>query len=592
MTLRLNLEGYKHATVISAYPPTFLAEDQTKELFYAALDTVLTAIPNEDKVILLGDFNARVRGDSDIWRGSIGKEGVGKINANGTLLLSKCVEHDLRCLANKLEQEYPPNNVDHWRKFKDSVISACKESVGLKKCKHQDWFDQNDAAIQDLIQKARKYLFEHLNDPKSDTKKKIHHTAKAQMQNATREMKNKWLTDKANELQSFFDRNDMRSLFSGMKAIFGPNSQGLAPLHSQDGTRLLKNNNEILSRWKEHFKELLNRDPMIDEDVVQQLPRLPLDMTLAVVPTLEEVELAIFSMNNKAAGPNNIPAELYKYGGPTLHSQLHQLIEKIWMHEEIPNDLIDGIINTMYKKKGYRSVCGNDRGITLLSVAGKVLARILTIRLTLLAEKILPKSQCGFRPAHGTADMVFSSRQLQERCREQQKPLYMGFTDLTKAFDSVNHELLWEILSRYGRPPKFIKILRLLHDNMSVTVMANGISINYRTDGGIFNLNRLKARTEVNVTAIVGLQYADNNAVCAQTENDLTLLPRVAERAEEFLKVSSAPILSFSDGWSSVTERGVVITRTGGLISAHAKPNTPNVYIISLSGPEFPLTHL
>ncbi|XP_064080601.1 uncharacterized protein LOC135197466 [Macrobrachium nipponense] len=447
MTLRLNLEGNKHATVISVYAPTLLAEDQTKELFYAALDTALTAIPNEDKVILLGDFNARVGRDSDIWRGTIGKEGVGKMNANGTLLLSKCVEHDLvvtntlfrqknklkttwlhprskhwhlldyiivrsrdrkdvlltrsvtgsedcwtdhrlvyscirmkiltkkrnahalkrlkfnvdslkndsnklelqRCLANKLEQEYPPNIVDHWSKFKDSVISACKESVGLKKYEHQDWFDQNDAAIQELIQKARKYLFEHLNDAKSETKKKIHRTAKAQIQNATREMKNKWLTDKANELQSFFDRNDMRSLFSGMKTIFGPSPQGLAPLRSQNGTRLLKNNNEILCRWKEHFEELLNRDPVIDEDVLQQLPCLPLDMTLAVVPTLEEVELDIFSMkNNKAAGPDNIPAEIYKYGGPTLHRQLHQLIEKIWMHEEIPNDLIDGSINTMY----------------------------------------------------------------------------------------------------------------------------------------------------------------------------------------------------------------------------------------------------
>ncbi|XP_064117589.1 craniofacial development protein 2-like [Macrobrachium nipponense] len=272
MTFRLYLEGNKHATVISAYAPTLLAEDQTKELFYAALDTVLTAIPNEDKLMLLGDFSARVGRDSDIWRGTIGKEGVGKINANGTLLLSKCVEHDLvvtntlfrqknkvrshdqkdvlltrsvtgseecwtdhhlvyscimmktltkkrnahalkrlkfnvdslkndsnklelqLCLANKLEQEYPPNIVDHWSKFKDSVNSACKESVGLKKYKHQDWFDQKDAAIQELIQKARKYLFEHLNDAKSETKKKIHHTAKAQIQNATREMKNKWLT--------------------------------------------------------------------------------------------------------------------------------------------------------------------------------------------------------------------------------------------------------------------------------------------------------------------------------------------------------------------------------------------------------------
>ena len=179
--------------------------------------------------------------------------------------------------------------------------------------------------------------------------------AKAQVQEATREMKNNWWIDKSNELQSFFDRNDMRDFFSGMKTVFGPRSRGLAPLRSRDGTRLLKSNNEILSRWKEHFEELLNRDPVINEDVLERLPHLPLDMTLEVVPTSEEVKLAVFSMkNNKAAGPDNIPAEIFKYGGPTLLSQLHRLIEKIWMHEEIPNDFIDGIIHTVYKKKGDR----------------------------------------------------------------------------------------------------------------------------------------------------------------------------------------------------------------------------------------------
>ena len=466
-------------------------------------------------------------------------------------------------LERKLDQEYPLNVVEHWSKFKESVISSCKESVGLNRYEHQDWFDQNNTAIQDLIKETRRYLFEHLNDPVSLTKKIRHRTAKAQVQEATREMKNKWWIDKSNELQSLFDRHDMRGLFSGMKAVFGPRSQGLTPLRSKDGTQLLKSNNDILSRWKEHFEELLNRNPVIDEDVLEQLPHFPLDMTLEAVPTLEEVKIAISSLkNNKSAGPDNIPAEIFKYGGPTLHSQLHQLLEKIWTHEEAPNDLINGIMTTIYKKKGDRAVCGNYRGITLLSVAGKILAKILTTRLTPLAERVLPESQCGFRPSRGTADMIFSARQLQEKSREQQKPLYMGFIDLTKAFDSIKRELLWEILSRYGCPPKFINILRLLHDDMSVTVMANGnftepfkvksgvkqgcvaaptlfslfiaavlhltqddlppgISINYRTDGGIFNLNRLKARTKVNINSVVELQYADDNVVCAQSENDL-----------------------------------------------------------------------
>ena len=69
--------------------------DEVKVKFYNDLDDIICATPHSDKLIILGDFNARVGTDHQTWEGVIGPEGSGKCNSNGLLLLSKCAEHDL-----------------------------------------------------------------------------------------------------------------------------------------------------------------------------------------------------------------------------------------------------------------------------------------------------------------------------------------------------------------------------------------------------------------------------------------------------------------------------------------------------------------
>ena len=90
MTLRVPLANNEHMTLICAYAPTLTAEEHIKDNFYEELDEALRSVNARDKIILLGDFNARVGRRSDLWN-AIG----GKINANGLRLLSLCSEHDL-----------------------------------------------------------------------------------------------------------------------------------------------------------------------------------------------------------------------------------------------------------------------------------------------------------------------------------------------------------------------------------------------------------------------------------------------------------------------------------------------------------------
>ena len=81
-----------------------------------------------------------------------------------------------------------------------------------------------------------------------------------------------------------------------------------------------------------------------------------------------------------------------------------------------------------------------------------------------------------FRAERSTIDMVFSLHQLQEKCREQQMPLYIAFIDLTKAFDLVSRDGLFQILPTIGCPPKLQSMIESFHTNIKGTVRFNGSS--------------------------------------------------------------------------------------------------------------------
>ena len=82
-------------TLLSVYAPTLTSDESSKDRFYDNLRSTFRTVPPQDKVALLGDFNARVGTNHHIWNGVIGKHGVGNVNSNGLRLLNLCSEFDL-----------------------------------------------------------------------------------------------------------------------------------------------------------------------------------------------------------------------------------------------------------------------------------------------------------------------------------------------------------------------------------------------------------------------------------------------------------------------------------------------------------------
>eukprot|EP00660_Eupelagonema_oceanica_P008660 gene8660-6848_t len=127
------------------------------------------------------------------------------------------------------------------------------------------------------------------------------------------------------------------------------------------------------------------------------------------------------------------------------------------------------------KAKGDLRLCDSYRGISLLSVPGKILAKIIATRLSTLAEDVLCETSNGFRPLRGTMDCVAIVRALLDHVTASQNgTLHAVYVDLRKAFDRVHRQGLWITLQRLGVPPRLLRVVRALHDGMEARVRVDG----------------------------------------------------------------------------------------------------------------------
>ena len=212
-------------------------------------------------------------------------------------------------------------------------------------------------------------------------------------------------------------------------------------------------------KWAEHFDGVLNRPSSINDEAINRLPQVECNPLLDEFPTVSETVKAIKPLSSgKAPGSDAIPAEIYKVGGPPVAVISHHVEKR--SHPSRIQGCNNYPPTHVFKRKGNPKVCDNHRGISLLSIAGKILARVLLNRLNEHLEQsgLLPKNQCGFRKDRETIDMIFTAGQLQEKCQEQNVDLYMTSVDLTIAFDTGSHEGLWKIMAKFGCPAEYLGV--------------------------------------------------------------------------------------------------------------------------------------
>ena len=141
--------------------------------------------------------------------------------------------------------------------------------------------------------------------------------------------------------------------------------------------------------------------------------------------------------------------EVLKYGGDQVTLMMWQLCQTCFETERTPAQWMKGMVFPIYKA-GDGRVPENYRGISLLSVVGKVYTAVLHRRLSQWCEEkgIIAEEQGGFRPGRGCADQIYVLWNILMN-RVGQKT-YCCFIDLKKAFPSVWRNGLWKRLWARG----------------------------------------------------------------------------------------------------------------------------------------------
>ena len=167
--------------------------------------------------------------------------------------------------------------------------------------------------------------------------------------------------------------------------------------------------------------------------------------------------------------------EILMYGGPELKGAVYRFFQEIWDLEVFPEDWSKGLIFPIFKGGTVEAKQDpmNYRGITLLSVVGKLYTIVLKNRLEEWCESkgILAEEQAGFRKARSTIDHIFTLHEM-IMCRRPLKT-YCCFIDVQKAYDRVWRQGLWKKLYDYGVRGKLWRILKNIYAKVESCVLVN-----------------------------------------------------------------------------------------------------------------------
>ena len=355
-----------------------------------------------------------------------------------------------------------------------TVGEATLPTKNLKKGTNEIW--KNDTEFNDLLQSRKNHKM-GTDEHKQLTKK---------LKKRIKFLRNKKLSDEANEINEHANRRDIENLYKCMKASDDT---------FDDISRRRKCDPDILKKhFIKHFNPTctkpdppeLNQAPYF----IEALQDLPENTLKTSPPDIDEIRNTVTKLKSGKSA-SDVPTIYVKSAIECegFMEEMTKLYKSIWETNSIPVDWGHSRLVAIWKGAAKGSIENPEayRALQIGSSLCKILVIIIINRIKTWYDKQLLDQQLGFRSGRGTTDGLYRIKRVQQIARRRRNRVFAIFVDLTAAFDHVNRKWLFKSIKqrfKANSDTKLFQLLEILYQH-TTTSLAETPDDKFETSTGV-----------------------------------------------------------------------------------------------------------